>query len=128
MKILSATSLVLLSLILAACGGSSSSDSEPATSPDTTQEQPATEDQNADSGSAADGKEVFTANCASCHTLAAADATGTVGPDLDTAKWDEARVQQRVEDGAGAMPSFSGTLSPDEITAVAKFVSENDGS
>lgn len=128
MKILSATALVLLSLILAACGGSSSSDSEPATSPDTTQEQPATEDQNADSGSAADGKEVFTANCASCHTLAAADATGTVGPDLDTAKWDEARVQQRVEDGAGAMPSFSGTLSPDEITAVAKFVSENDGS
>lgn len=128
MKILSATSLVLLSLILAACGGSSSSDSEPATSPDTTQEQPATEDQNADSGSAADGKEIFTANCASCHTLAAADATGTVGPDLDTAKWDEAKVQQRVEDGAGAMPSFSGTLSADEITAVAKFVSENDGS
>ena len=37
--------------------------------------------------SAAAGKSVFTsaaAGCSGCHTLAAANATGTVGPDLDT--------------------------------------------
>ena len=38
------------------------------------------------SASAAAGKAVFTgaAGCSSCHTLAAAGATGTVGPDLGT--------------------------------------------
>ena len=38
------------------------------------------------STSAAAGKAVFTgsAGCSGCHTLAAASATGTVGPDLDT--------------------------------------------
>ena len=36
------------------------------------------------SSSASGGSSVFSANnCASCHTLAAAHATGTVGPDLD---------------------------------------------
>jgi mono/diheme cytochrome c family protein len=40
----------------------------------------------ASASGAAAGKSVFTgsAGCASCHTLAAAGATGTVGPDLDT--------------------------------------------
>lgn len=131
MKTLSGVTLVLLTLALAACGGSSndSSSSSTESSNTTTQEKPANEGQTAsDSAGAEDGKAVFTANCASCHTLAAADATGTVGPDLDTAKWDEAHVKQRVEEGAGAMPAFSGTLSPEEISAVAKFVSENDGS
>jgi mono/diheme cytochrome c family protein len=31
------------------------------------------------------GKELFVANCASCHTLADAGTAGTVGPNLDTA-------------------------------------------
>jgi cytochrome c oxidase subunit 2 len=37
-------------------------------------------------GNAAPGKTVFTgaAGCSGCHTLAAANATGTIGPDLDT--------------------------------------------
>jgi len=41
----------------------------------------------APAGDAAAGKQIFTASaqppCASCHTLAEANATGTVGPDLD---------------------------------------------
>jgi cytochrome c2 len=38
-------------------------------------------------GNVAAGKDAFTANgCASCHTLAAAGATGKVGPDLDKLK------------------------------------------
>ena len=36
-------------------------------------------------GSAAEGKVLFKANCGSCHTLANAGTTGTVGPDLDDA-------------------------------------------
>ena len=33
-----------------------------------------------------DGKKIFSANCASCHTLKAAGATGTIGPNLDQLK------------------------------------------
>ncbi|HEU5243580.1 MAG TPA: c-type cytochrome, partial [Gaiellaceae bacterium] len=37
-------------------------------------------------GNAAAGKAVFTANnCASCHTFKPANASGTIGPNLDTA-------------------------------------------
>ena len=36
-------------------------------------------------GDQSHGKQLFTANCASCHTLADAGAKGTVGPDLDNA-------------------------------------------
>jgi mono/diheme cytochrome c family protein len=37
----------------------------------------------ADDGNAAPGKPLFSEHCGSCHVLAAADATGTVGPNLD---------------------------------------------
>ena len=71
------------------------------------------------------GKQVFaSAGCASCHTLADAGATGTVGPSLDAAKPSAALVAGRVTNGLGAMPSFAGTLSGDEIDAVAAYVSE----
>ena len=39
----------------------------------------------AGSGEAGAGKRLFTKNCASCHVLEAANATGTVGPNLDEA-------------------------------------------
>ena len=76
---------------------------------------------------APDGKQIFTANCASCHTLKAAGATGTVGPNLDAAKPSESKVETQVTNGGGVMPAFKGTLTPAEIKAVAKFVSENAG-
>ena len=70
------------------------------------------------------GKEIFTsAGCASCHTLADAGATGTVGPSLDAAQPSAALVTDRVTNGLGAMPSFAGTLSPEEIADVAAYVS-----
>jgi len=78
-------------------------------------------------GGAEDGKAIFTANCASCHTLAAAGASGTVGPNLDQAKPDEALVRERVTNGKGVMPSFKGKLTNAQITAVAKYVSQNAG-
>jgi mono/diheme cytochrome c family protein len=78
-------------------------------------------------GGAADGAALFTQNCAGCHTLKAANATGTVGPNLDTLGADEATVQKQVENGGGGMPAFKGTLSPEEITALAKYVSSVAG-
>jgi mono/diheme cytochrome c family protein len=78
--------------------------------------------------SAAAGLVVFTsAGCGSCHTLAAAHATGEVGPNLDDLKPSEARVARQVTGGGAAMPSFAGRLSKAQIAAVAKFVASAAG-
>jgi mono/diheme cytochrome c family protein len=77
-----------------------------------------------DGGGAADGKQVFArAGCGSCHTLADAGTTGTVGPNLDEAKPTKELAVDRVTNGQGAMPPFKGQLSDDEIDAVATYVS-----
>ena len=73
---------------------------------------------------ATSGKDIFTANCSSCHTLKAAGANGTVGPNLDQLKPAEARVERQVINGGGAMPAFKGVLTDAQITAVAKYVSQ----
>ncbi len=73
------------------------------------------------------GKDIFTANCGSCHTLADAGTSGTVGPNLDQLKPNEARVQKQVTNGGAVMPAFRGTLTPAQITAVAKYVSSVAG-
>ena len=69
-----------------------------------------------------DGKKIFQAECASCHTLKDAGTTGTVGPNLDQLKPPEARVAHQVTVGGGVMPAFKGTLSDAQIQAVAKYV------
>jgi cbb3-type cytochrome c oxidase subunit III len=74
-----------------------------------------------------DGKSIFQANCASCHTLKAAAASGTIGPNLDELKPPLARVTHQVEVGGGVMPAFKGRLTPAQIEAVAKFVASSAG-
>jgi len=96
------------------------------------------------------GKQVFTGvgACGSCHTLAAAGTTGTVGPNLDQdLKTNCASAQSKQIRGAtlqqcirtaiikpyaylpsgykaGVMPSnFGQTLKPNEITALVNFLS-----
>ena len=82
----------------------------------------------APTGDATAGKQVFeTAGCTSCHTLADAGATGTVGPNLDDAKPPAALVVDRVTHGKGVMPSFSGQLSEQQIQDVAAYVSSVAG-
>jgi mono/diheme cytochrome c family protein len=71
----------------------------------------------------AEGKSIFTANCASCHTLSEAGASGTVGPNLDELEPDMATVEHQVINGGGGMPAFKGQLSSTEIKAVATYVS-----
>jgi cbb3-type cytochrome c oxidase subunit III len=74
-----------------------------------------------------DGKTIFQSECSSCHTLKAANATGTVGPNLDQLKPSEAVVKHQVEVGGGVMPAFKGTLTDEQIAAVATFVSSSAG-
>ena len=73
------------------------------------------------------GKPVFTANCASCHTLADAGANGQIGPNLDDVRPDYGTTQAKVESGGGGMPSFSGQLTPQQIRDVAAYVATKAG-
>jgi mono/diheme cytochrome c family protein len=79
-------------------------------------------------GEGADGEAIFAQNgCASCHTLEAAGASGTVGPNLDETKPSREVAIDRITNGRGAMPAFGGQLSEDEIAAVADYVVESAG-
>jgi sulfite dehydrogenase len=79
-----------------------------------------------DAAMLARGKALFqteaTPACALCHTLADAGAEGAVGPDLDELKPKLEQVRRALVDGVGVMPSFSDTLSEDELNAVAQYV------
>ena len=88
--------------------------------------QTTTEAAGAPEGDAAAGEAVFaSAGCGGCHTLEAAGATGAVGPNLDEAKPEQALVIDRVTNGKGVMPSFSGQLSEKQIQDVAAYVADS---
>jgi cbb3-type cytochrome c oxidase subunit III len=74
-----------------------------------------------------DGETIFSQNCAGCHTLEAAGAAGTIGPNLDESKPDKELAVDRIRNGAGAMPAFEGTLSDEQIEAVADYVVSSTG-
>ena len=79
-------------------------------------------------GAPPSGEAVFaSAGCGGCHTLSAAGASGTAGPDLDALAPDAATVEAVVRSGSGTMPSFAGRLSDAEIQAVASYVADNTG-
>jgi cytochrome c553 len=76
------------------------------------------------------GKEVFlgTSACGGCHTLADAGSSGTVGPNLDESMPDYELALDRVTNGQGGMPSFSSTLTEQQLADVAAYVSSVAGS
>ncbi len=77
---------------------------------------------------AAAGKKLFASSgCGSCHTLADANASGSVGPNLDEAKPSRQLVLDRVLHGKGAMPSFAGRLTPEQADELAAYVSSAAG-
>jgi cytochrome c6 len=136
--------LLLLALagavVVSGCGGGDSSTSatttEEAAPPaeeepaEEAEEEPAEEEPAEGGGEAAaggEGKTIFSSNCASCHTLKAAGATGEVGPNLDELEPDEATVEKQVINGGGGMPAFKGTLDSGEIKEVAAYVSSEAG-
>ncbi len=94
-------------------------------------------------GDAAAGKAVFAANgCASCHTFKPANATGTIGPDLDSAPAADAKadnnkdladfIKESIEDpdayiakgySKGIMPStFDESLSGKQLNDLVAFI------
>jgi mono/diheme cytochrome c family protein len=74
-------------------------------------------------GDPANGKEVFaSAGCGSCHTLADAGSSGTIGPNLDDAQPSFELAVDRVTNGASPMPAFKDQLSEQEIADVAAYV------
>ena len=110
--VLPALILVALALLTAGCGGKKSDS--------------ASGDKGAGSGTP--GAEVFAdAGCASCHTMEAAGAKGTVGPNLDELRPNEQTVKRQVTNGGNGMPAFKSKLSPTEIQQVAAFVSTAAG-
>jgi cytochrome c oxidase subunit II len=95
-------------------------------------------------GAAINAKQLFTAGdadtgataCGSCHTLADAGTTGTTGPDLDKVLKgkDAAFIKESILDpnkviAAGYQPgimppNFGDTLSPEQVDALVKYLSE----
>ncbi len=105
-------------VVLTACGGSSSPSTSSAAS---TTQTPAT----TQSAAASEGKAVFVANCAQCHTLAAAN--GKIGPNLDQLQPDAASVKTQVTNGGTRMPAFGDVLTAAQIDAVSAYVAESAG-
>jgi mono/diheme cytochrome c family protein len=93
------------------------------TETETTDTEPAAE------GDPVAGKEVFlgASSCGGCHTLADAGTTGAVGPNLDDSQPSYELALDRVTNGQGGMPSFSSTLSEEQIADVAAYVSSVAG-
>ena len=74
-------------------------------------------------GDPVNGKVVFAATgCGGCHSLTAAGASGKAGPSLDATSLSEAQIAAVIAGGQGAMPGYSGDLSPQEIADLAAFV------
>ncbi len=116
-----ATALAVLAAgIAAGCGSQGTASPVPQTVVGTVPTTPTTPTVNGDPVA---GKTVFLSQgCTGCHTLKAANAHGTVGPNLDQKKPAESLVIDRVTHGKGKMPSFSGSLSAKQIADVAAFV------
>jgi len=76
----------------------------------------------------AEGKQIFTQSCGTCHTLSDAGTSGTIGPNLDELKPDQARVANAIKNGGagtGAMPA--NIVTGQEAEAVADYVSSVAG-
>jgi cytochrome c6 len=127
---------------LAACGGEEEASPEPedttgtitttdteTTDGETTDGETTTDGEEPAEGDAAAGKQIFlgSAGCGSCHALADAGTSGTIGPNLDESQPSFELAVDRVTNGQGAMPSFSDQLSEEEIANVAAYVSSAAG-
>lgn len=73
------------------------------------------------------GRQVFTEAaepaCGRCHTLADADAEGTIGPSLDFLRPGYEQVLNAVREGPGLMPAYDDALGEDELHDLAAYVS-----
>ena len=85
-----------------------------------------------DAASLAEGKEIFTSNCAACHR---ADGGGQIGPNLTDDQWILGGGIKKLfhtitnggRDGKG-MIAWKGTLKPKEIQKVSSYIISLEGS
>ena len=63
--------------------------------------------------------------CSACHTLSAANATGSIGPNLDQLKPSADVVARQIRTGGNGMPSFRSQLSAKQISVLAAYVSDS---
>ena len=77
------------------------------------------------------GKTLFTVGavppCALCHALKDAGTTGAIGPAFDDLQPTPDRVVAALKSGIGAMPSYRGNLSDEQMRALARYVSKASG-
>ncbi len=131
---------VAASLGLAACGGGGGGGGSTPSTAAPASTTGGTGTSTSGGGQAAAGKQVFLSNgCGGCHTLAAAGASGKVGPDLDKVLPGKsaAFIRQSIVDpnaqiakgySAGVMPQdFAQRLSGSRIDAVVSFLEQNAG-
>ncbi len=99
-----------------------------ATETEPTETEP-TETEPPDEGDPVAGRQVFLgpSGCGNCHVLADAGTTGTVGPNLDETQPSYELALDRVTNGRGGMPSFSASLSEQQIADVSAYVAEAAG-
>ncbi len=99
------------------------------TETETTETEPNETEATGNAGDPVAGKEVFIGmgGCGSCHALADAGASGSIGPDLDAASPSFELAVDRVTNGAGVMPPFADSLTEEQIADVAAYVSSAAG-
>ncbi len=118
-KLAGAVAAVLAFGVLAGCGGSD--DSGDSTTTETNE--PSTSAPAPDTGTDAAVALFDSSGCAGCHTLSAADASGAVGPNLDTTTLSKAQIVTQIENGGGPMPPYKDQLSEAEIDSLATLIS-----
>jgi mono/diheme cytochrome c family protein len=123
-------------LLVGKLGGSTKTEAIYVSAPSSTAQAEGTEPSEAAS---ANGEQLFTSiGCGSCHTMAAAGATGKVGPDLEeslapddnTAGVEEMILHPNSEVVEGYSPNvmpqtYGQSLSSEEVQALAEFIVAN---
>ena len=115
-------SVLVASALVAGCG--TTGDDQPEESADDARSTPgAAEAEQPLSPEREQGRELFTDNCGSCHTLDAAGTQGSIGPDLDEVQANSDEVLTAIREGPGAMPE--NVVSGSGAEAIAVFVAES---
>lgn len=104
------TVAAVLAAVAVACGGSSTDASTTAPAPAATEVVP--------TETASEVAALFSDNCAGCH---GAGGGGGSGPDI-RGEDNVDRIKAQIESGGDGMPAFSGQLTPDQIDALAQYV------
>lgn len=112
-----ALAALAVSSLITGVSGASATDAE---TTDTAAEAPLTEDQVAAS------RALFGQyGCSACHQFADGGGTGHIGPALDgNSGLSVDYVEQIVSNGQGAMPSFGGMVSEEELHTLARYIVE----